>query len=93
MTKEKCKAINSSPRSKGSEELKLYGFSDDKLKIEYRCEECESCANDELDAEECNGDGDLVCGGCKCKEGFKGNELDQYVIYLIILLIIYLRYV
>ena len=64
----------------GSEQLKLFGFNEEKMNITYKCEECDNCGEAAVsDAPECSSHGDLVCGGCKCKDGWKGNNFLSFI--------------
>ena len=79
MTKQQCKDLNGGT---GSEELKLFGFDEEKMDITYKCEQCDQCnAQDEVNAPECSSKGDLICGGCKCKGGFKGNNFFPFLFF------------
>ena len=52
----------------------MFQFEEDKLEISYQCETC-GCTETKK-APECSQHGTLVCGVCKCDDGFKGNGYD-----------------
>ena len=55
-----------------SEEIKLFGNSEDIIRFDYKCEECDNCGTPIRNAPECSNEGMLVCGGCSCNPGRKG---------------------
>lgn len=53
--------------------VQLAGLPQQRLMIRYRCEECRCAEPVVPSAPQCNSAGDLVCGGCECREGFSGS--------------------
>ena len=56
----------------GTKNIHLFAFQNDQLQLPYKCEECECGEAAVPNAPECNTQGTLVCGGCKCNAGYKG---------------------
>ena len=55
--------------------------------MDYTCEECGNCdQTPKANAEECSGKGTLMCGGCNCNDGHKGNThfISKNVVYMFI---------
>ena len=57
----------------GTKNIHMFQFSDDDLDIEYKCETCLCDAKKVPQAPECSKNGTLICGGCQCDLGYKGN--------------------
>ena len=60
----------------------MFQFGDDDLDIEYKCETCKCDKEKVPQAPECSKNGTLICGGCQCDSGFKGNLGFQFLIFL-----------
>ena len=57
----------------GTKKIHMFQFSDNDLEIKYKCEKCK-CDKEKVNrAPECSKNGTLICGGCQCEPGFKGN--------------------
>ena len=59
--------------TEGRKKIQLFQFSDDALDINYKCAKCECDDAPVPQADECSNKGTLICGGCQCEPGFKGN--------------------
>ena len=57
----------------GTKKIHMFQFSDNDLEIKYKCEKCKCDDEKVTRAPECSKNGTLICGGCQCDPGFKGN--------------------
>ena len=75
----------------GTKKIHMFQFGDDDLDIEYKCETCKCDKEKVPQAPECSKNGTLICGGCQCDSGFKGN-LGASIFLPSCNLVIYLKY-
>ncbi|XP_040571857.1 integrin beta-2 [Lepeophtheirus salmonis] len=55
--------------------IQLQGYEKDQLSVKAKCAYC-SCPDVEPGSRKCSGNGNFICGGCQCYDGFSGRNCE-----------------